>query len=77
MREWRRRHPYADLPEETKRRIRARAYANVYKRRGKLKQGPCEMCGSPDSQMHHYDYDKPLDVRWLCRPCHLWVHPTH
>jgi hypothetical protein len=31
----------------------------------------CEACGIdcyPDA--HHEDYSKPLEVRWLCRPCH-------
>jgi hypothetical protein len=24
--------------------------------------------------MHHSDYDRPTDVRWLCRKHHLDVH---
>lgn len=36
---------------------------------------PCEVCGSTnDIQAHHKDYDKPLDVRWLCVKHHLEVH---
>lgn len=34
----------------------------------------CSGCGCPDSdhriEAHHYDYRKPLDVIWLCTPCH-------
>lgn len=35
----------------------------------------CSACGvecKPDG--HHDDYDKPLDVRWLCRACHKQHH---
>lgn len=71
MREWRKSHP---LTEEQKVKDRARSYANVYRRRGKLVKVPCETCGSPRSQMHHHDYSKPLDVEWLCRPCHMALH---
>ncbi len=41
---------------------------------GKLKRGPCEVCGKPDTQGHHDDYDKPLDVRWLCTKHHKQFH---
>ena len=37
----------------------------------------CEMCESPSVLAHHEDYSKPLDVNWLCRPCHGKVHRNH
>lgn len=52
----------------------ARSYANVYKRRGKLIPKPCEVCGEAEVQMHHEDYTKPLDVRWLCKIHHAEHH---
>lgn len=65
---------HAELPPEERRKSNARAYANTYRRRGKLERGPCEVCGDPQSEMHHDDYSKPLEVRWLCRPCHIAHH---
>ncbi len=35
---------------------------------------PCEACGREDAQRHHDDYAKPLEVRWLCPPCHAKEH---
>jgi ribosomal protein S27AE len=31
-----------------------------------LKKEPCEVCGCEKVHAHHDDYDKPLNVRWLC-----------
>ena len=41
---------------------------------GCLLREPCEMCDDPRSVMHHPDYTKPLQVKWLCRKCHRQVH---
>jgi ribosomal protein S27AE len=38
---------------------------------GRLSRGLCEACGAAKTDAHHHDYDKPLDVRWLCRRCHF------
>ena len=57
-----------------KRNANSRSYANVYKRRGKLRRQPCEKCASENSEMHHEDYNKPLQINWLCRKCHLELH---
>ena len=43
-------------------------------RDGRLIKGPCEVCGHPDTEGHHDDYNKPLDVRWLCFIHHCEVH---
>lgn len=73
MRKWRKTHR---LTGEPKRRANCRAYANVYRSRGKLIPGPCEMCGGKTVEMHHDDYSKPLKVRWLCRAHHLYLTAT-
>lgn len=42
--------------------------------RGDLIRQPCEKCDAEPGHGHHDDYSKPLDVRWLCRPCHVAHH---
>jgi hypothetical protein len=41
---------------------------------GSLVKSPCIRCGNEKSVAHHEDYDKPLDVMWLCQPCHKQRH---
>lgn len=40
---------------------------------GKLAPLPCMVCGDK-SEAHHPDYDRPLDVVWLCPPHHKQAH---
>lgn len=69
MRSWRPVH--SELSPEERFKANARAYANAYQRRGKILKQPCMACGSDKCvEKHHEDYSKPLDVLWMCRPCH-------
>lgn len=43
-------------------------------RTGKVKKLPCEVCGNKNSQGHHPDYSKPLEVLWLCDKHHKEHH---
>lgn len=45
-------------------------------RKGQLVRRPCEVCGDPDAQAHHHDYDRPLDVSWRCQNHHKELHRT-
>ena len=54
--------------------VRARWALERAVRFGRVKRGPCEVCGGGPAHGHHEDYGKPLDVRWLCRRHHDDVH---
>ena len=41
---------------------------------GSLIPQPCTRCNSEVTVAHHEDYDKPLDVVWLCQSCHKKRH---
>lgn len=42
---------------------------------GKLEKQPCEVCGTTKNvDAHHDDYEKPLEVRWLCKSHHKLHH---
>lgn len=68
---------------ETSRRWRE-AHPEKQRAHGKVRQAvktgrlvrpeTCSKCGRPGRiQAHHDDYNKPLDVVWLCHPCHVAV----
>ena len=43
-----------------------------------IKPEHCEICKKPTLKSklhgHHDDYSKPLEVRWMCLPCHADYH---
>lgn len=59
--------------EDLRRTAAHNAVARAVKK-GILVPKPCERCGSEKSLAHHEDYDKKLDVMWLCQPCHKQRH---
>ncbi len=66
----------------TPKQIRARNKVMKALASGKLIPQPCENCGKQKRakdgrnlvHAHHDDYDKPLQVRWLCVKCHYRLH---
>lgn len=56
--------------------VRANARNLVAKavKSGKLKKQPCFICGSEIVEAHHPDYNRPLDVIWLCNKHHREAH---
>lgn len=44
---------------------------------GTLTKGVCQVCGSAEVEAHHCDYNKPLDVMWLCRDHHAQWHKNN
>ena len=58
-------------PEE-KIKERARSYTHWALRSGKIRKPiNCEKCGLEcKTEIHHKNYFKPMDIQFLCSPCH-------
>lgn len=54
--------------------IRAHDLLNLAIKCGKIKRGICVDCGDENTDGHHADYSKPLEVIWLCRIHHQQLH---
>ena len=61
----------AKFPEKN----RARDRTNKRITRDKtLERQPCEVCGEENAEAHHYNYDHPLNINWLCKKHHRHEH---
>lgn len=47
---------------------------NYELRKGSILKKPCEVCGAVKVVAHHDDYDRPLEIRWLCQAHHKQWH---
>lgn len=58
--------------ENDPKKLKARSLLNSAVRHGKIRRPMrCEKCGAVGMvYAHHENYDKPLDVEWLCADCH-------
>jgi len=63
--DWRSRNPE---------KYKAHSTLNNSVRDGKIMRKPCQVCGDKKSHAHHHDYQKPLDVEWLCAKHHQRKH---
>lgn len=61
---------------ERRRKNKTRSLTRLAIMRGDLKvQTSCAFCESKEHlEVHHLNYDDPLDVIWLCRKCHRKAH---
>jgi len=62
-----------------RKKVRARSMIAKRVYRGKIKKpNKCSKCKKTFEKRyihgHHHDYDKPLDVKWLCHWCHMRLH---
>lgn len=60
--------------EFPKKRLRAKQLVQNAVNQGVLEREPCFVCGDEKVEGHHNDYDKPLEVIWLCQKHHREGH---
>ncbi len=64
---------------EKSKEARVHSLVNHAIRGGKLTRQPCQACiafgyGEKKADAHHFDYDKPFEITWLCRRHHKLAH---
>ncbi len=76
--EWRRKYQRERYKINAKCRLQSRVRSRVRWAKLARRLIPAVFCSNCHSktkiQAHHCNYDKPLEVIWLCRPCHAAIH---
>jgi hypothetical protein len=69
------RHWYWTNPEARRRKLARMAAARAMRRGRIVRPLFCTDCNQEaELEMHHDDYAQPLQIRWLCKPCHRKRH---
>lgn len=68
-----------EYEKENSEKISAQRKVRRAVRSGKLiRPMHCEICGeNTKAHGHHEDYNKPLEVIWMCAKCHLYHHQKY
>jgi hypothetical protein len=59
--------------DKNKEKVKCHSIVNWQIRNGNLKKKFCFVCGN-SAEAHHEDYNKPLDIIWLCEKHHAERH---
>jgi hypothetical protein len=65
---------YREYCRKNPEKVKAQQKLNSAIRYKKIKKEPCMFCGKKFVHGHHEDYNKPLEVDWMCPPCHYKYH---
>lgn len=63
--------------EANKDKVKAHRLVHYYLKKGTIHKFPCAACGATKVIAHHYDYNRPLEVLWLCELHHKQWHKEH
>lgn len=59
-------------------RIATNAVSNAIRCGELIRPEKCSVCNiNAKTEAHHDDYSKPLNIRWLCKRCHVAWHLLH
>ncbi len=79
-REYYKRHHPECIAYHRKWRTRHKKESNVHNmiwrkvKAGKILKKHCVICRNKIAEAHHQDYNKPLEIIWLCASCHKKLH---
>ncbi len=73
---WRKRVGFYKRPK-IKKHTNAKVKLQIAIQKGQIIQCKCGICNSINAEGHHPDYNKPLEVIWLCGKHHREWHRNH
>ena len=62
------------MNEKDKMMQKARIIVHKMVKEGSLFPEKCIVCGKLPTEAHHEDYNKPLNVKWVCKKHHKEIH---